>query len=137
MWASALILLLLNRFEGWETFADVRFELQYVEEVGSHVEMPIFDEAIRAKEGKPMTLGGYYLPLEYDRKTIVLSKLPFASCFFCGGNVGQETIAEIQFADKTRRFMPDEIIKVRGKLKLNNSDFDHFVFILEEAELLE
>ena len=84
-----------------------------------------------------MTLGGYYLPLEYDRKTIVLSKLPFASCFFCGGNVGQETIAEIQFADKTRRFMPDEIIKVRGKLKLNNSDFDHFVFILEEAELLE
>ncbi len=137
MWLSILVLSLFNTFEGWETFADVRFEVQYVEELGSDVEMPIFDSEIKAKEGKEMVLGGYYLPLEFDRKTIVLSRQPYASCFFCGGGVGQETICEIQFAKNPRRFIPDEIIKVRGKLKLNNSDYDHFVFILQEAELVE
>ncbi|MEM9324693.1 MAG: DUF3299 domain-containing protein [Bacteroidota bacterium] len=131
------LLSFFNGLEGWETFASVRFELQYIDELGGQAEMPIFDEAILAKNGQPLTLRGYYLPLEYDRRTIVLSKMPYASCFFCGGGVGQETIAEVQFAKNPRRFIPDEIIRVRGTLKLNNSDFDHFVFILENAELIE
>ena len=124
-------------FIGWETFADVRFEVEFVEEFGFEAEMPKFDEAILAKAGKEMTIQGHHLPLDYGRKTIVLSKLPFASCFFCGGGVGQETIVEIHFKTKQRIFKPDEILTIKGKLKLNDSDFDHFVFILEEAEVIE
>ena len=124
-------------FIGWETLESVRFEVQYVEEFGFEAEMPKFDDEILAKAGKEMVIQGHHLPLDYGRKTIVLSKLPFASCFFCGGGVGQETIAEIHFKTKQRIFKPDEILKIKGKLKLNDTDFDHFVFILEEAEVIE
>ncbi len=137
MLLSLIFLLLPIELEGWETFAKVRFEIQYIEELGFEAEMPVFDPGIREKAGKEITLVGYHLPLKYDRKTIVLSKQPFASCFFCGGGVGQETIAEIHFVKKQRLFKPDEILEIRGKLRLNDSDFDHFVFILEEAVLVE
>jgi len=134
---SLFLLFQSQGFVGWDTFSKVRFKVEYVEKFGFEAEMPRFDDEILAKEGKEMVIEGYHLPLEYDRKTIVLSRLPYASCFFCGGGVGQETIAEIQFKEKQRVFKPDEILKIRGKLKLNNSDFDHFVFIIEEAELVE
>lgn len=139
MLVSFLLLLLLwaNGFVGWETFAQVQFESRYIEKLGFEVLMPVFDEEIKQKEGKEMIISGYHLPMRYDRETIILSKMPYASCFFCGGGVGQESIAEIQFKTKQRRFKPDEILKIRGKLKLNEMDFDHFVFILEEAELIE
>lgn len=138
MWLSILITLLTpQQVAGWETFADVEFEIRYVEELGYDVEYPIFKQEILRKDGDVMELSGHYLPLDYGRQKIIISKLPFASCFFCGGGVGQETIAEIQFADEPRRFIPDEIITIRGRLKLNQSDYDHMVFILEEAELVE
>ena len=137
MLVSFLLLLWTNGFVGWETFAQVQFESRYIEKLGFEVLMPVFDEEIKQKEGKEMIISGYHLPMRYDRETIILSKMPYASCFFCGGGVGQESIAEIQFKTKQRRFKPDEILKIRGKLKLNEMDFDHFVFILEEAELIE
>ena len=137
MLLSFLLLLWANGFVGWETFAQVQFESRYIEKLGFEVLMPVFDEEIKQKEGKEMIISGYHLPMRYDRETIILSKMPYASCFFCGGGVGQESIAEIQFKTKQRRFKPDEILKIRGKLKLNEMDFDHFVFILEEAELIE
>ena len=137
MLVSFLLLLWANGFVGWETFAQVQFESRYIEKLGFEVLMPVFDDEIKQKEGKEMIISGYHLPMRYDRETIILSKMPYASCFFCGGGVGQESIAEIQFKTKQRRFKPDEILKIRGKLKLNEMDFDHFVFILEEAELIE
>ena len=138
MWLSVLIFLLSpQQVAGWETFAEVEFEIRHIEELGYDVEYPIFNQEILRKDGDIMELSGHYLPLDYGREKIIISKLPFASCFFCGGGVGQETIAEIQFAGKTRRFIPDEIVTIRGRLKLNQSDYDHMVFILEEAELVE
>ena len=134
---SLIFILLFQGFEGWEVFAKVPFKVEYIEQFGFEAEMPKFDKEILARQGKEMILEGYHLPIDYGRETIVLSKQPYASCFFCGGGVGQETIAEIHFTKKQRRFKADEILKVRGTLKLNDSDFDHFVFILEEAELVE
>lgn len=137
MLLSILFVLFANDFVGWETFANVDFEIRYIEELGYDVEYPVFDQEILQKDGDEMILSGYYLPIELGSQRIVLSKMPFAACFFCGGGVGQETIAEIQFSSKPRRFMPDEILKVKGHLKLNQDDYDHMVFILEEAELIE
>ncbi len=138
MWLSILFTLLSpQQIAGWETFAEVEFEIRYIEELGYDVEYPIFNPEIMKKDGDIIELSGHYLPLDYGRQKIIISKLPFASCFFCGGGVGQETIAEIQFAEEPRRFIPDEILTIRGRLKLNQSDYDHMVFILEEAEIVE
>ena len=82
MLLSLLLLFSAPPFQGWEVFANVRFKFEYVEEFGFEAEMPKFDDDILAKQGMELILEGYHLPLEYDRKTIVLSKLPYASCFF-------------------------------------------------------
>lgn len=138
MWLSVLFFILSSQqITGWETFAKVNFEIRYIEALGYDIEYPIFDQKIRRKDGEEMTLSGHYLPLDYGSEQIIISKLPFASCFFCGSGVGQETIAEVHFAEKPRRFIPDEIITIKGRLKLNELDFDHMVFILEEATLVE
>lgn len=138
MWLSILLFVLTpQQVAGWETFASVDFEIRYIEDLGYDVEYPLFDQEIRKKDGNEIEITGHYLPLDYGKDKIILSKLPFASCFFCGGGVGQETIAEIHFARKPRRFIPDEIITIKGRLKLNEDDYDHMVFIIEEAKLME
>lgn len=56
--------------------------------------------------------------------------------FFCGG-AGPETIAEVSFKVKTDKFDADQFIRVKGKLKLNESDIDHVNFMLVDAVLVK
>ena len=133
---SFLLLALLNTVDGWNTFADVEFEMKFIKELGYEIEMPVFDDDIRQLAGQEIVLKGYYIPLEYDRRSIVLSKMPYTSCYFCGGG-GLETIAEIHFAENQKRFKPDDLLTIRGKLRLNDNNLEHLFFILEEAELVK
>lgn len=120
---------------GWDIFAKVRFKPQLIKEVNEHFLVPFFDSRIKFYEGKEMTLEGYYIPLDLESKyTIVLSRNPYAQCFFCGG-AGPESVAEVVFASKPRKFKADEIITVTGVLKLNGKDINHMNFILENARL--
>ncbi|MEM7297267.1 MAG: hypothetical protein AAF391_03260 [Bacteroidota bacterium] len=122
---------------GWEIFENTRFKWEYSDKIGLEVEIPSFDKKIQELEGKEITLTGHYLPLELDGDRIVISRLPYASCFFCGGGVGQESVAEVMFNSVQRPFRMDEIITVKGRLKLNKDDFDHLVFILEDAKVIQ
>ena len=126
-----------TQVSGWEVFADTQFHWEWAEELGAEVEIPTFTNKVKALEGTELTLTGYYLPLELRGERIIISQLPYASCFFCGGGVGQESVAEVAFNSVQRPFRLDEIITVRGRLKLNRDDFDHLVFILEDAKVLE
>lgn len=65
----------------------------------------------------------------------MLSALPFSSCFFCGG-AGPETVAEIQM-EKIPALAPDQIVKVKGRLRLNDSDINHMNFILEDSKIIK
>ena len=67
---------------------------------------------------------------------IILSKDPMSQCFFCGGG-GPESVAEVDFAKDPGAFQVDDLITVRGKLKLNSDDLDHINFILTEAVLIK
>ncbi|MBT1704627.1 hypothetical protein [Chryseosolibacter indicus] len=120
---------------GWDIFAKVKFTPQLVKDVNEYFLIPFFDSRIRFYEGKELTLEGYYIPMDLEgRYTIVLSKSPYAQCFFCGG-AGPESISEIIFASKPPKFKADQIIKVSGTLKLNDKDINHLNFILENATL--
>lgn len=118
--------------EGWHIFSKVEFYPKYFEEVGEELATPRFDKALKALEGKDVTLSGFYIPLELD-SSFMISALPFSSCFFCGG-AGPETIAEVQMHPLPKNLSPDAFIKVTGKLKLNDWDLDHMNFILEQAK---
>jgi hypothetical protein len=59
-----------------------------------------------------------------------------SQCFFCGGG-GPESIAEVYFNKATPKFKTDDVLKVKGKLKLNTNDVEHVNFILMEAVLIK
>lgn len=118
---------------GWEIFADTKYKLEWVEELGADVELPIFSDKLKALDGKEITLTGHYLPMEMSGKSIILSQMPFSSCFFCGGDVGQESIAEVILKGSKKQFKPDQLLTIKGRLKLNVDDFDHLALVLEDA----
>ena len=122
-----------QQVSGWEIFADTKYKLEWVAEIEADVELPIFSDKLKAKDGKEITLTGHYLPMEMKGKSIILSQMPFSSCFFCGGDVGQESIAEVIFKGKKPQFKPDQLITIKGRLRLNVDDFDHLALVVEDA----
>ena len=133
---AGILISVFSQISGWEIFSKTQFEWRYIERVGMEVEVPIFDEKIKALEGKEVTLAGYYLPFDIEGNRVIISQQPYASCFFCGGGVGLESVAEIQFDTEQRIFELDEILKVRGRLKLNTDEYGHLVFILTNSTVL-
>ncbi|MFN3840608.1 MAG: hypothetical protein ACK4RF_07865 [Cyclobacteriaceae bacterium] len=122
--------------DGWVIFAKVKFTSKYYKELKEYFLTPFFDSHIRALEGTEIQLRGHYMPFDLDdKKTIILSKFPYAACFFCGG-AGPESVAEITFATKPPKFKADQVITVKGILKLNDADVNHLNFLLLNAELV-
>lgn len=122
--------------EGWALFAKTKFEAKYNEKTAEYFLYPAFPADLKSLVGKEVSLEGYYMPIDItDDAYIILSKYPYAQCFFCGA-AGPETIAEIKFKDKHGKFDMDQYLRVKGKLKLNESDIEHGNFILEEAVMV-
>ncbi|MGC1244069.1 MAG: hypothetical protein WA874_20935 [Chryseosolibacter sp.] len=120
----------------WNVFAKTKFEPRFDEKLGEYLFYPNFPETVRKLEGKEITLEGFYVPFAPEGDDyIIISKYPMSQCFFCGGG-GPESVAEVNFAKDPGRFKVDDLITVRGKLKLNTDDLDHINFILTGAVLV-
>ena len=121
--------------DGWSNFARVKFNARYFKEFKEHFLVPEFDSTIRALEGKEISIRGYYMPIDLvDSHAIILSRYPYAQCFFCGG-AGPESVVEVIFSAEHPKLKTDQIITVRGKLRLNDTDINHLNFILDNVEL--
>ena len=95
---------------------------------------PYFGQSVKNLSGVEVSLTGYILALDPDEGYYILSKGPFASCFFCGDG-GPETIVELELKNKNQYFMMDEIATIKGVLKLNADDIYQCVYILQNAEV--
>lgn len=125
-----------QRTDTWNLFAKTKFEPKFDEKLGEYLYHPLFPEEIRKMEGKVVTIEGFYVPFSpQEDDYIILSKFPMSQCFFCGGG-GPESVAEVKFAKDPGRFKVDDLITVRGILKLNSNDLDHLNFIVTGAELV-
>jgi len=123
--------------DGWSVFAKTKFDAKYNEKAGEYFLYPTFPADLKSMVGKEFSLEGYYLPIDVEGNAyIILSKFPYSQCFFCGG-AGPESIAEVFFKTNPGKFDPDQYIRVKGKLKLNDADLEHGNFILEEAVLVK
>ena len=122
--------------DSWSEFAKTKFEPKYYEKLGEYLFVPKFSEQLKSMVGKEISIQGYYVPFAPEGDSyIVISKFPMSQCFFCGG-AGPESIAEVNFSKSTPKFQVDDLITVRGKLKLNTDDVNHVNFILTDAILV-
>jgi len=133
VWGTALA---QTKPDAWAMFARTKFDPKYYEKLQEYLVYPTFPADLKSLEGKEITMEGYYVPFApEDGKYIIISKFPMSQCFFCGG-AGPESIAEVNFAKPQSKFQVDDLITVKGKLKLNADNMDHVNFILEQAVLI-
>ena len=120
----------------WKTLAKVDIEKKFDETLNFEIDFPTFSEDVKKLNGQTIELQGWMIPLEelQGETYFVLSSLPFANCFFCGG-AGPETVAEVFSKDKIK--YTEKRITVRGRLQINADDPMKLMYILQEAEIVD
>ncbi len=118
----------------WSYLADVKFDVQFSEELGYNLHNATFGKMVKPYDGQEVIISGYMIPLDPMGISYVLSKNPNSSCFFCGG-AGPETVLELELKPSAiKRYEVDEVKAFRGILKLNKVDDKHLTYVLLEAE---
>ena len=119
----------------WQLLSDVDFREVFLEELDSYYWMPTFGPDVRAAEGKDYYITGYVIPVDED--FFVLSRYPFANCFFCGG-AGPESVIDLRFpAGSSNKYELDDRLTFRGTLRLNADDVYQMNYILDGAVLYD
>ena len=115
-----------------EAFADVKYEKSY-DEYGE-IYVPKFGDEVKEMNGKVVSIKGFIIPFEgmFEPTHIIVSSLPIASCFFCGGS-GPETVAEAYLKEEVK--YTAKPVTVTGRLELNDTDYDQLMYILKDAEV--
>ncbi|MFM7730601.1 MAG: hypothetical protein ACKO6L_06160 [Flavobacteriales bacterium] len=114
----------------WATLTDVTFKDVYIKEQDMYYWKPTFGPSVKAVEGKEVYITGYVIPVDLDENFYVISRYPYANCYFCGGG-GPESVVDLRFAGKNRTYKTDERLTFKGKLKLNATDIYQMNYILE------
>jgi len=118
----------------WQALSDVEFTDVYLEELDAYYWMPAFGPQVMAAEGKEFFFFFYMIPVDVDEDFYVLSRYPFANCFFCGG-AGPESVIDLRFPGKSERaYQTDDRLSFRGTLRLNADDVYQMNYILEGAD---
>ncbi|PIQ46974.1 MAG: hypothetical protein COW03_17650 [Cytophagales bacterium CG12_big_fil_rev_8_21_14_0_65_40_12] len=118
----------------WKTLAKISIEKRFDELLNYDIEYPIFSEAVKKLNGTKISVEGWMIPLDELRgeNYFVLSSLPFANCFFCGG-AGPETVMEVFSKDKID--YTEKRIIVTGTLTINTDDPLRLMYILNDAQI--
>ncbi|TAD95335.1 MAG: hypothetical protein EAZ97_15680 [Bacteroidetes bacterium] len=117
----------------WKVLAKVQTKRKIDPKTKYEIEYPVFSEEVKALAGKTVSIKGYIIPLQElkNQSYFVLSSLPYNLCFFCG-SAGPETVMEVN--SKKKIAYTTEIISLKGKLRINDKDGEHLMYILDEAE---
>ena len=116
----------------WKTMADVKYERSR-DDYGE-IYVPKFGDGVKRMNGKIVSLKGFIIPFEgmFEPKHIIISSLPVASCFFCGGS-GPETVAEAYLKEEIR--YTAKPVTITGRMELNDTDHDQLMYILKDAKV--
>lgn len=117
----------------WPKLYNVQYEK--ATDASGDFDRPLFPDNVKALAGKAITLPGYMVPFENGLKSdhFMLSSLPLNACFFCGVG-GPETVIEILSKELVK--YNDKPVHVKGILRLNDTDPDKLIYILEQAEVI-
>jgi hypothetical protein len=121
----------------WSDLLKLTFRDTFYQSLERDVQLPIFNDTLKALDGKLVVAEGYYIPVSEtgDADIVILSAYPYSQCFFCG-KAGVESIIDIIGPKNLPKLKTDTKIKFKGKLKLNLDDFNYLVYMLEDAEYI-
>lgn len=120
----------------WSFLAKTKFEQRKSEAYGGEFWYPEFPPEVQQINGDWIILKGYLIVLDTKGELMALSANPFSACFFCG-NAGPESVMELRPRKKYPNLRTDQVVWVKGRVKLNSDDVDQMTYILEDAEISE
>ncbi|NJL76884.1 MAG: hypothetical protein HC892_19550 [Saprospiraceae bacterium] len=110
---------------------------KYVADAESDISFPIFRDELKQLHGRTVIIEGYVIPIEetLENTAIILSAFPYTQCFFCGSS-GPESVMDIIPLNQLKGLSTDEKVQFKGKLKLNDTNWEQLIYILEDAEIV-
>ena len=120
----------------WKTLAKITYKKKFDELMGFKIDIPVFSQQIKDLEGTEVSVKGYIIPVEgyKSHKEFIFSAFPYNMCFFCGG-AGPETVMEV-VATEGVEYTAEQVV-LKGKLKLNDEDINHLMYLLTDAVIVE
>lgn len=114
----------------WKSLSKVSYTIE--EDESGSLYVPKFSDAAKQLEGTTVSVSGYIVPFDgmFKPQHIILSALPLSSCFFCGVG-GPETVMEVYLKEPIK--YTESPVTVSGKLKLNSTDYEKLMYVLEDA----
>lgn len=116
---------------------DMLFKMILVEKYSTKYKMkinvPEFDPTLQSLNRREIFITGYVIPTGITSNNFVLSKSPYAACYFCGQG-GVETVMSIKYKGKPRRYKTDDYVTLKGILELNSTNINELIYILHNAE---
>lgn len=122
----------------WKYLLRLTMDSVMSQEHGGMIELPVFNDTLKALDGKQVIVEGYYIPATEtkDNQVVILSAYPFAQCFYCG-KAGIESVIDVLSVKPLPRMKTDTKTKIRGRFRLNATNFEYLVFVLEESVLVK
>ena len=139
-WMSlVLVALCMNSFAfappvtlTWKQLEDIDFEEKFVKDIDDYMLFPKFPASIKQLSGKEIEVKGYVVPIDKRGQVIALSANPYDACFFCG-KAGPASVMTVKLKTANPGLKLDQFLTFKGKLRLNDSDYKEFYYIMEEA----
>lgn len=121
--------------QNWSTLAQVDFVKS--NDGYAEIYLPEFSTRVEAAEGKEIVLQGYIVPNDglFSSDEFIISSLPLAQCFFCGGDSGPESVAYV-YPEKSISYTA-KLVTITGTLKLNRTDSNNLLYMIDDAKVEE
>jgi hypothetical protein len=122
----------LKSSENWTKLSKIAYDK--TEDEYGEIYVPKFSTEVKQLAGKTIALEGFIVPFDglFEPKKIIVSSLPIASCFFCGGS-GPETVAEVYLKESVK--YTAKAVRVTGTLVLNDKDYNQLMYVLKDAKM--
>ena len=116
----------------WANLAKIEYDKS--EDEYGEIYVPRFSDEVLKMQGKEIVLEGFIVPFDglFSPNKIIVSSLPIASCFFCGGS-GPETVAEVYLTESVK--YTAKAVRVKGKLVLNDKNYNQLMYVLMDAKM--
>lgn len=124
-----------SSIQNWSVLAQVDFIKS--NDGYAEIYLPEFSKAVEAAEGQEITLQGYIVPNDglFSAEEFIISSLPLAQCFFCGGDSGPESVAYVYPKDPIK--YTAKLVTIKGVLKLNRADSNNLLYMINDATVEE
>ena len=114
-------------------------QVEYVKSNDGYAEiyLPEFSTQVESAEGKEIVLQGYIVPNDglFSSDEFIISSLPLAQCFFCGGDSGPESVAYV-YPEESISYTA-KLVTITGTLKLNRTDSNNLLYMINDAKVEE